>query len=190
MGKLILDHLKEILYRHPNKIDRSILITDLLMKILRQPILRTSRGPPHRWKHADDIICQMLLFNVIQYCRDISERFVRGHTTNYNGAFHALKAKFVPKNFNLGNTGKARLLACILEYIEKILWVEHLYQRLGIPQTHLARFKYLKRRFLDLRIVVPHEDLWWEEYQEHEEEVDNERLQREDDRLHHIPLHV
>ena len=138
LGVRIHESLVNILYSQPNKILRSQMLAELHNTILNQPYLKNGRSNDlHVWKYANNPECQQLLRDVITYCQDISNRFTRGNTTNYNEAFHSLKAKFLNKNFNNGNTRKSRLFASILEYNNRIQWIEDLYQRLNLPQRKL-----------------------------------------------------
>ena len=189
LGKPILNRLKQILYCNPNQVNRIICISYLFYEVLHHPFIKTPQGHLRPWRYANIAEDQILLNKVKEYCLDISRRFVRGHTTNYNEAFHALKARFVPKNFNLGNTGRARLLACILEYNDKHDWLEILYQRLGIPSEYLDDFYNIRFRNYDPNPPPPHEDQWLEEFELEEQIREQEQRQRKIDRNNNIPLH-
>ena len=70
-----------------------------------------------------------LLTKVLDFCRHIVSTFIRGHSTYLNEYFHSVKAKFLPKNFNVGNTSDIRVYALILQFNNPINWINDLYTK-------------------------------------------------------------
>ena len=184
----------DILYTFEDKTLRLSKIDDIFTALLNDEVLQYGKNKKKfAWKHSNDQECRELILDVINYCKDLSNRFTRYHTSNYNEAFHALKAKFVPKNFNLGNTGRIRLLAAILEYNDPDTWLQELYRRLStyIPQDGYTRelFKRIRNRNIN-RINKKRERNFRKRRRQLMILLDQEQEQRERDMQDNIPFHT
>lgn len=70
------------------------------------------------------------LYEIIDEQRPFISNLVRGETTNYNEAYHSVKAKFLSNFYNFGVSTLARLAASILQYNEGYLWIFQVLKRL------------------------------------------------------------
>lgn len=96
--------------------------------ILTKPFLKLGRvKEPHLWRYANNNIAISKLDNELKLCHNIASTFVRYHTTCLNECFHSVKAKFVPKNYNLGNTADVSTYASILQLNIGNGWINQLY---------------------------------------------------------------
>ena len=79
-------------------------------------------GTVKPWKNAKNPIAIQALQEVIQFWLPTVSEFIRGETTNYNEAFHSIKARYFNKNYNYGETSIARICASICQYNEGYKW--------------------------------------------------------------------
>lgn len=87
-------------------------------------------GPAYEWKHRNDTRKCQILYNLIKETSKILTDSTPGETTNYNENFHSIKARYVPKAYNLGDSFLGRYCCAILQYNHPNLWIidvlEHL----------------------------------------------------------------
>lgn len=105
----------------------------------------------HPWKYSHNIDAIEALDKVIAFCNDITLNFERRHSTGFNENFHALKAKYLSKKFNLGNTSDIRIYCAILHKNEGKFWLKELYEQLNLPLVNveaLEQFQSDSKSFL------------------------------------------
>ena len=134
----ILKRLKAILYTDGAREQKLLEIQEMKTFILTQPFLKLGRSLEKKpWKYANNETAKNHLNKVIDFCIDIANTFERRHSTCFNETFHALKAKYLPKNYNLGNSGDIRIYASILHFNEGRFWIRRLYEALKLPVTNI-----------------------------------------------------
>ena len=141
----------------------------------------------YAWKSRKDANCIQKLNLVIDYCKDLIMQFKRGETTNYNEAFHALKALLVPKNFNLGHSTDIRLYATILQYNEHDAWLKKVFAFFHLDTTcveKLIEFRNQRRHEKTLH------DFFQEKRNQQNAQNEEDRVQRQYENMHNIPHHV
>lgn len=140
--KKLLKKFKDILYSEFDKPQKMNEILNLRHFILEEPFLKFGRAKqPNKWKYADNQIAIQSLDKVLDLCRYIISTFERGHSTCLNESYHYLKAKYLNKNFNLGNTADVRLYASILHFNIGKSWLNLIYERLKLPFKNLAKLE-------------------------------------------------
>lgn len=87
------------------------------------------------WKHANDPKKRAVLKELIDKTSNILTDCKPGATTNYNENFHSIKAEFVSKAYNLGNTFVGRYACAILQYNLSYNWIPRMLTRLGFQYT-------------------------------------------------------
>ena len=98
--------------------------------ILTQPFLKLGRSfQKQPWKYANDKAAIKSLDKVIDFCNQIASTF--------NENFHSLKANYLLKNYNLGNTADVRVYASILHFNNGRYWVKDLYSQLNLPVVNV-----------------------------------------------------
>ena len=188
--KKLLKKFKCILYRDESIIQKYSEIQELRNAILTKPFLKLGRAKePHLWKYANDVNAVSKLDNVINLCNNITSSFVRYHSTCLNECFHSVKAKFVPKNYNLGNTADVRTYAAILQFNIGSEWLDQLYNNLDLPKTNLDLFKDLFPRAHDLFKSISHNDDYYQRKLKEEEEEEGIYAQYQRDKMNNIPMH-
>ena len=98
-------------------------------------------GDGYQWPHRDDPLAQKCLMLLLNKSSKILETSFPYETTNYNENFHSVKAKYVPKGFNLGNSFIGRLSCSILQYNKPYDWVVDVIDKLGFDKclpTHIV----------------------------------------------------
>lgn len=111
----VLKQLIYILYEEAEIEEKFQKILAMKDYMLTQPLLKFGRSTKkHVWKYADNKDAQKCLNKVIDICFQIAKTFHRIHSTCLNESFHFVKAKYLPKNFNLGNTGDVILKSMII----------------------------------------------------------------------------
>ena len=80
-------------------------------------------GPSFVWEHKDNPILCQILFQLLNETSKILADSTPGQTTNFNENFHSLKASFVPKAYNLGNSFLGRYACAILQYNHPYMWI-------------------------------------------------------------------
>lgn len=109
--------------------------------ILTQSLLKYGRSTgKHVWNYAEDENAKICLEKVIQICIHIASIFNRGHSTSLNESFHYMKDKFLPKNYNLGNTGDVRVYWAILQYNMGDEWLEKIYDNFKFSSLSSCNF--------------------------------------------------
>lgn len=113
----LLKQFKFILYSNTPTEQKHLQIDEMRNTILTKPFLKLGRAKePLLWRYANNNIVISKLDNVLKLCHNIASTFVRYHTTCLNECFHSVKAKFVPKNYNLGNIADVSTYASILRF--------------------------------------------------------------------------
>lgn len=108
----VLKQLKYILYDDTEKVEKLKQIQEMKQFLLTQSYLKLGRSlTKHPWKYSHNRDAIEALDKVIAFCNDIALNFERRHSTCFNETFHPLKAKYLPKNFNLGNTSDVRSIS-------------------------------------------------------------------------------
>lgn len=155
----LLKKLKFILYSNTSTEQKHIQIEEMRNTILTKPFLKLGRAKePHLWRYANDDNAILKLDSVIQICHNIASNFVRYHTTCLNECFHSVKARFVPKNYNLGNTADVRTYASILQFNIGNGWLNQLYDHLNLPRKNLEVFEKLFSKSNGLLKSLLHND--------------------------------
>ena len=126
---------------------------------------------------------------MIDLCFQIADTFKRGHSTCLNESFHYLKARYLPKNYNLGNTGDIRLYCAILQFNIGDTWLEQIYKILKLPQKNIKVLKEFRPKARSiLRRLLDKNDYFTEKSKKEEKERQNQ-IQMQIDKKNHIPLH-
>ena len=73
-------------------------------------------GPAYEWKHKNDPKKCQVLFDLLNETSKILLNSAPGKTTNFNENYHSVKAQFVPKAFNLGDSFLGRYACSILSF--------------------------------------------------------------------------
>lgn len=159
--------------------------------ILTKPFLKLGRAKePHLWRYANDDNAILKLDSVIQICHNIASNFVRYHTTCLNECFHSVKARFVPKNYNLGNTADVRTYASILQFNIGNGWLNQLYDHLNLPRKNLEVFEKLFSKSNGLlKSLLHNDDDYIARKKKEEEEEEKNYAQYLEDKNNNIPMH-
>lgn len=186
----ILKQFKYILYSDTDKQEKYKQIQEMKKYILTQPFLKLGRSLQKQpWKYANDKTAIKSLDKVIDFCNQIASTFDRGHSTCFNENFHSLKANYLLKNYNLGNTADVRVYASILHFNNGRYWVKDLYSQLNLPvvnvevleEFHSRVRPFLKEKKHDLDYIEKHEKEEEQEYQNY--------IQLQIDKENNIPIH-
>ena len=59
-----------------------------------------------------------------------------------------MKAKFLPKNYNLGNTGDVRVYGAILQYNMGDEWLKIIYDHFKLSHSNIESLKNFRHRAL------------------------------------------
>ena len=186
----ILKQLIYILYESTETKVKIQKIYDMKDYILTKPLLKFGRSKTKQiWKYANDVKAKKSLDKVINLCITIAKSFHRGHTTCLNESFHFVKAKFLPKNYNLGNTGDVRIYAAILQFNIGDAWLDQIYDLLNLPKTNLAHFKkYRSTAHAILRGLSEKDDYFTNKTKE-EEKKRQDKMQLQADKSNHILIY-
>lgn len=183
-------HFTNILYTHPDVETRYEELDLLENTILHEPILLFGRSTElEPWKYANKPECQEMLHSFIDLCKRWAFHFVRGHTTNYNEAYHALKAIFVPKDFYFGNTTDVRLFASVLQYNDRNDWLFQLYDKLNFDAEDVHRLIQYRHERCGKDTPKGSKEYFLYKRARLNEQNEAEREQHALDELHHIPFH-
>ena len=109
-------------------------------------------------KYSSDTNAISKLDEVMKLCYTITTSFVRYHSTCLNECFHSVKAKLVPKNFNLGNTADVRCYAAVLQFNMGNQWLNLVYDKLGLDKSNLELFEELFPKDHSLFKEILHDD--------------------------------
>ena len=109
-----------------------------------------NHGPVKQWKNKNNAIAIQGLKEVITFWLPTVEEFIRGQTTNYNEVFHSIKARFLNKNYNYGDSSVTRICASICQYNEGYRWILNVLKRIHmkiLPYESIAGvIGFLKNR--------------------------------------------
>ena len=190
ISKKMLKKLKFILYSNTDKSTKLTQVQQMKLFILTQPFLKFGKSTTlHKWKHANEEDTRNCLDKVIKLCLDITSNFDRYHSTNLNESFHYVKSKFLPKEFNLGNTSDVRLYAAILQFNQPKIWLRDLYRYFHLNEDDLDSLEQLRLRARKNLKELRKDDDYIQKKMKEEEEANKEYLQLKEDIKEHIPIH-
>ena len=188
--KVVLKQLKRILYSDSPKEDKYKQVKDMKNYILTQPILKLGRAKElHKWKHDNSPEAISSLNRVMNVCIDIVFGFDRGHSTCINECYHSLKAQFVPKDFNLGNTCDVRLFASILQFNLGDDWLTEIFTRLKLNKSKIKLIKEMHPKARNHLKSIRRNNNYFENERKKEEQKEKQNHQLQIDRNNHIPIH-
>lgn len=186
----VLKQLTYILYENTQTEEKIQKIHEMKTYILTQPLLKYGRSTEkHVWKYANDANAKIGLDKVIQICIQIASTFNRGHSTSLNESFHYMKAKFLPKNYNLGNTGDVRVYAAILQYNIGDEWLERIYDQFNLPHSNIESLKNFRHRAHAILRGLRENDDYFAKKQKKDEEKYQNYIQLQADKRNGIPIH-
>lgn len=190
ISKIVLKQLKYILYNDSPKEVKYKQVEDMKNYILNQPIIKLGRAKEkHKWKHANSPEAIISLNKVMNLCNEIVFGFDRGHSTCINECYHSLKGKFVPKDYNLGNTCDVRLYASILQFNMGDDWLTEIFTSLKLNISRIKLFKeFHSKSRAHLKKIRPNNN-YFEDEQKKEEKREMQNHQLQIDRQNHIPIH-
>lgn len=140
-------------------------------------------------KYSSDTNAISKLDEVMKLCYTITTSFVRYHSTCLNECFHSVKAKLVPKNFNLGNTVDVRCYAAVLQFNMGNQWLNLVYDKLGLDKSNLELFEELFPKAHSLFKEILHDDNYYSKKLKEEEEEQKNYEQYLKDKQNNIPMH-
>ena len=184
----IKQQLVNTLYMPISKVQKLEHIDNIENIILHCPFLpRGTNGNLFYWKSRKNADCIQKVDQVIDYCKGIILQFDRGVTTNYNEAFHALKAILVPKIYNLGHSTDLRLYASVLQYNDGNEWIKELFKRFDLNMALVDKLiDYRNKRHQDKSA----HDFFNEKRSQQNAQNEEDRVQRHYEDGHNIPHHV